>query len=311
MKRKKKEIDDQLQSVCAEYVCRAFVPNTYAVRLCPIRMLYRPGVYTSLATAECLHISANCSTCQVMGLREEASYLWDDSPLLATALQVVRVAPYVAMPPAQRQLLLSFLYRILPPEELEEDLVDFLLGAPPSEAALVRESSGELAYHVPCASELEPWSLPRSGVWAQVSSQAAASHAASRSHERQELATAGDGTRRQDPGVTLALKEAGADSRDLGVEGGLLSPVTPLDDLVVAGWRGGGWLGHTSKKSNSAPNLVARPLVARLRSPPPPPPPLLPALARLGGANRKERGVGGGGAGTRHAGRWAFSTSQS
>ena len=50
---------------------------------------------------------------------------------------------------------------------MEEDLTDFLLSAPPSEAALVRDSTGELTYHVSCVTQLQAWSLPRSGVWAQ------------------------------------------------------------------------------------------------------------------------------------------------
>ena len=111
-------------------------------------------------------------TAKVLGLQEDACYLWDDSPLLAPVPQVVRVAPFIAMLPAQREMLLSFLYRELPPEALEEDLVDFLLSAPAAEAAVVRESSGKLAYHVPCAAELESWSLPRSGLWSQVATRA-------------------------------------------------------------------------------------------------------------------------------------------
>ena len=201
-------------------------------------------------------------TAKVLGLKEDASYLWDDSPLLAPVPQVVRVAPFIAMLPAQREKLLSFLYRELPPEALEEDLVDFLLSASAAEAAVVRESSGKLAYHVPCAAELEPWSLPRSGLWSQVvwqhlprtrsrdfEHESAARRAPSTTSAAAARvpgampAASSDAAEVKEPakgvcvggvvaGATLTLKEVGNTDKGAGTDAGSWSPVTPLDDEI-------------------------------------------------------------------------------
>ena len=62
---------------------------------------------------------------------------------------------------------LPTLRRLQPPETLEQDLIEFLLGAPPGESALVRNTTGGLEYRVACTNSLEPWAMPRVGEWAQ------------------------------------------------------------------------------------------------------------------------------------------------
>ena len=105
--------------------------------------------------------------------------------------------------------------RTLPPQEMDEDLVDFLLDAPAPDSALVQQTSGELAYHVACATRLEPWALPRTGVWARVEE----------ADVRRPPAV--------DSGSAAVGKVADTQEGELGasVLSGSLSPVTPPDAL--------------------------------------------------------------------------------
>ena len=184
------------------------------------------------------------STATELGFAPDSCYLWDDNTRLASDQHVVRVAPYVAVSASRREALLRFLYRKLPPQELDGELVDFLLSAPPSESALLCTPEGNLEYHVPCASVLEPWALPETGVWARVAAADAAADAAAR-------AAAWDKGLAHDAG-----------KRGCGVahEGGSLSPVTPPDAQVELQARDGGahlerGLSRRLTASLSAPNL--------------------------------------------------------
>ena len=112
-------------------------------------------------------------------------------------------------------------HRTLPLKELDPDLVDFLLDAPASDSALVQQPSGELAYHVACcATNLEPWALPRTGVWGEVTEADATACSV-----RQTL-----------PAAESCSAPMGKDVGNKDEDGawGLLSPVTPLDAKAEA-----------------------------------------------------------------------------
>jgi len=121
-------------------------------------------------------------------------------------------------------------------------LLEFLLGAPACDAALLCDSSGAVNYHVACATELEPWALPPStGVWAQVA----------RVDANMRLAAAD---------VASAVHAAaGKGKMDMqqGQESGSLSPVTP--DALATPPRADTKLKHHKGRitaSTSAPNLL-------------------------------------------------------
>jgi len=151
-------------------------------------------------------------TASVLNLDADKCYLWDDNTRIEENKHVVRVAPYVAMTPERRSALLKFLHRQLPVSMLDEDLQEFLLGAPVCDSALVCDNSGDVDYHVACATKLETWALPPcTGVWAQVAEVDA--------NMRQALA---------DSSIVNAAAAAAAK----GVtqhSSGALSPVTPHD----------------------------------------------------------------------------------
>jgi hypothetical protein len=107
--------------------------------------------------------------------------------------------------------------RTLPLKELDPDLVDFLLDAPASDSALVQQPSGELAYHVACATNLEPWALPRTGVWGEVTEADASACSVRQTAAESSSAPMG--------------KDVGKDEDGAW---GLLSPVTPLDAKAEA-----------------------------------------------------------------------------
>jgi len=181
-------------------------------------------------------------TAEVLGMKPANCYLWDDNTKIEQNEHVVRVAPYVAMTPPRRDALLKFLDRKLPALDLDEDLLEFLLGAPACDAALLCDSSGAVNYHVACATELEPWALPPStGVWAQVA----------RVDANMRLAAAD---------VASAVHAAaGKDKMDMqqGQESGSLSPVTP--DALATPPRADTKLKHHKGRitaSTSAPNLL-------------------------------------------------------
>ena len=100
-------------------------------------------------------------TMKQLGIAVENAYLWDDNVKLRDNPRVVQVPHFDALPPAQHAALIEFLNTHCPANLLEEDLVEFMMGADPADVAIARdEASGELVYRIPMCRALGEWALP-------------------------------------------------------------------------------------------------------------------------------------------------------
>jgi len=100
-------------------------------------------------------------TMRQLGIPIENAYLWDDNLKLRDNPRVVQVPHFNALPPKQHAAVLDFLNTHCPAHLLEDDLVDFMMGADPIDVAIARdEMSGQLIYRIPVCDELEDWTLP-------------------------------------------------------------------------------------------------------------------------------------------------------
>jgi len=89
-------------------------------------------------------------TARQLGLDASTAVLYDDNDDLKWNPRVVHVEPFVELPRAQREKLLSFLDENMPVEELDEDLLEYLEGANPAEEALrMCPFSGRMAWWIP------------------------------------------------------------------------------------------------------------------------------------------------------------------
>jgi len=100
-------------------------------------------------------------TGMALGYNPQNCFLWDDNPKLHLDPKVLSVTPYEEMLEDRQEKLLKFLNTCLPPEHMEEDLWEFMLGASPCDVSLREDSiSGDKSYHVRTTQSLEPWPIP-------------------------------------------------------------------------------------------------------------------------------------------------------
>jgi hypothetical protein len=88
--------------------------------------------------------------------------LYDDNIAIAHENNVVNVEPLMSLPRAQRDELLSFMNRVLPVEEIDEDLLFYLKGAHPVEQSLRCDTfTGRISWWIPemPASNLKRWRI--------------------------------------------------------------------------------------------------------------------------------------------------------
>mmetsp|Transcript_49279 Transcript_49279/g.154603 ORF Transcript_49279/g.154603 Transcript_49279/m.154603 type:complete len:586 (+) Transcript_49279:313-2070(+) len=100
-------------------------------------------------------------TGMALGYNPQNCFLWDDNPKLHLDPKVLGVPPYEEMLEDRQEKLLNFLNECLPPEQMEEDLWEFMLGAGPCDASLREDSvTGDKTYHVKTTKSLDPWPIP-------------------------------------------------------------------------------------------------------------------------------------------------------
>jgi hypothetical protein len=91
----------------------------------------------------------------------ENAYLWDDNVKLRDNTRVVNVPHFDALPPPQHAALMQFLDEHCPALSLEEDLLDFMLGADPADVVIAPdEETGFYKYQIPMCHSVGQWSLP-------------------------------------------------------------------------------------------------------------------------------------------------------
>eukprot|EP00960_Hanusia_phi_P031333 749232-Hanusia_phi.AAC.4 len=101
------------------------------------------------------------TTLSRLGLPKENAFLWDDNPKLRGKPKIVSVDPYEALQESKRMELLAFLDQNLPAETLENDLVEFMLGADPRDQVLTQdEETGKLCYQIQVNNLQDSWPLP-------------------------------------------------------------------------------------------------------------------------------------------------------
>jgi len=98
---------------------------------------------------------------RILHLPVENAYLWDDNLKLSDNPRVVQVPRFDALPQEQHDMLVDFLNAHCPADTLEDDLVDFMLGADPADVVLSHDrQTGCLQYKIPACARLDEWALP-------------------------------------------------------------------------------------------------------------------------------------------------------
>jgi len=98
---------------------------------------------------------------RILHLPVENAYLWDDNSKLSDHPRVVQVPRFDALPQDQHDALVDFLNVHCPADALEDDLVDFMLGADPADVVLLHDRlTGRLHYTIPSCARLDEWALP-------------------------------------------------------------------------------------------------------------------------------------------------------
>jgi hypothetical protein len=100
------------------------------------------------------------STMRHLGIPLENAYLWDDNDKLRDDPRVVHVEHFDALPFKQAGALVDFLDKNCPAHELEEDLVDFMMGADPADVVIEEDGAGMMRYRIPACHEVREWALP-------------------------------------------------------------------------------------------------------------------------------------------------------
>ncbi|KAJ1477199.1 hypothetical protein T484DRAFT_1963952 [Baffinella frigidus] len=100
------------------------------------------------------------ATAQMLGMSDSPSFLWDDNPKLREDPQVVSIPPFVSLPHEAARDLEDWLTTTLPPSELDEYLVEFMLGADERDRVLHRDGNGGTKYVIPRCDSIAPWPLP-------------------------------------------------------------------------------------------------------------------------------------------------------
>ena len=96
-----------------------------------------------------------------LGIPVENAYLWDDNVKLRDNTRVVNVPHFDALPPPQHAALMQFLDEHCPAHSLEEDLLDFMLGADPADVVVAPdEETGFFKYQIPICDAVGEWALP-------------------------------------------------------------------------------------------------------------------------------------------------------
>lgn len=120
------------------------------------------GLSTPMTVVVTAGVKDVVNTVTQLGLRPDRAFLFDDNKSLPQDGHLVRVEPFVSLPAPRRQELLDLMQREVPVEEMEPDLVQFLLGAAPTERALEWDASHKLwRWRVPLAERGVPtWTMP-------------------------------------------------------------------------------------------------------------------------------------------------------
>ena len=101
-------------------------------------------------------------TARHLGMDPCNAVLYDDNIVIAHENNVVNVEPLMSLPRAQRDELLSFMNRVLPVEEIDEDLLFYLEEAHPDEQSLRCDTfTGRISWWIPemPASNLKKWRI--------------------------------------------------------------------------------------------------------------------------------------------------------
>ena len=162
---------------------------------------------------------------RLLGIPVENAYLWDDNVKLRDNPRVVNVPHFDALPPQQHAALMRFLDEHCPAHTLEEDLLDFMLGADPADIVIAEdEETGRFKYQIPMCDEIEEWALPCLVTTTMY-------------HDRAAKGLAG----REGMVERLGGRVEGKDEAEAGAiaANGHLSPVTPEYELFAWGGEGG------------------------------------------------------------------------